>query len=480
MRWIRSSKFMAVMMLLMLGMCYICWWSVLAEQTDIINSKAIMEIDSVKRILYVVTSGSEFNDDRLSLAHLPKDRLMDLVVPVTKESIESMITAGFEVHLYLILGYQLRPQREKLLQIEFANASIEIWDDAFPLNYNDDYIRMRKQNPVKISAISRALSRQHRFVVRDKLFDYDAFAAFEDDMLVTGSHVRHYLHMTRVIQEFKDEAAITAANNEELRNMSEGLWFGRMSQQELAHMRPGFIRVEVIPYNTKKQFAFENVPVDLDFDDLMDSKFVTTKSAIDSSICCHVNHIRKNGSPTRPASSQIMIWETAISGIGVRELPDGSWVGVLNGAEESIGKFEAASNRKLADRRRGNDPQLYAQPAGWIQTRRQVLELHLDLCHGSFLPPYNDKSTFPQDGLWQHGNEYWGGGLQMWLKDCNITRIISLTPKNFSKHLLYHVSNNKQRLMVPWRQVQADTLLGQLNTIRKDATRSKLDLLRNG
>jgi hypothetical protein len=109
-------------------------------------------------------------------------------------------------------------------------------------------------------------------------------------------------------------------------------------------------------------------------------------------------------------------------------------------------------------------------------TRRQVLESHTELCQDSFLPPYQP-DVFPQDGLWTHGNEYWGGGLQMWLKDCNMTRIISLTPQNFSKHLLYHVSNNKQRNMVPWRQVQANTLLGQLNTIRQDAERRKRSVL---
>jgi hypothetical protein len=56
---------------------------------------------------------------------------------------------------------------------------------------------------------------------------------------------------------------------------------------------------------------------------------------------------------------------------------------------------------------------------------------------------------------------------------CNMQRIILLDPKNFSKSLIYHSANNKQRQLtqegLKERFTKANTLLGQLNTVRKQA-----------
>jgi hypothetical protein len=51
-------------------------------------------------------------------------------------------------------------------------------------------------------------------------------------------------------------------------------------------------------------------------------------------------------------------------------------------------------------------------------------------------------------------------------------RIILLDPDQFSKSLIYHTANNKQRQLADKREssfVKANTLLGQLNTLRKRA-----------
>jgi hypothetical protein len=52
-------------------------------------------------------------------------------------------------------------------------------------------------------------------------------------------------------------------------------------------------------------------------------------------------------------------------------------------------------------------------------------------------------------------------------------RIILLQPQNFSKSLLYHSANNKQRQLAAEGKrewfVKVNTLLGQLNTIKKKA-----------
>ena len=52
-------------------------------------------------------------------------------------------------------------------------------------------------------------------------------------------------------------------------------------------------------------------------------------------------------------------------------------------------------------------------------------------------------------------------------------RIISMKPDHFSKHLIYHVANNKQKQLAQNRMVRADHLFGQLNTVQKMAIRAK-------
>lgn len=55
---------------------------------------------------------------------------------------------------------------------------------------------------------------------------------------------------------------------------------------------------------------------------------------------------------------------------------------------------------------------------------------------------------------------------------CNLQRIVMLDPDEFSKSLIYHTANNKQRQLSGKREkcfVKANTLLGQLNTIKKRA-----------
>jgi hypothetical protein len=52
-------------------------------------------------------------------------------------------------------------------------------------------------------------------------------------------------------------------------------------------------------------------------------------------------------------------------------------------------------------------------------------------------------------------------------------RVIALDPEHFSKSLLYHSANNKQRQLADQGKresfTKANTLLGQLNTIKKRA-----------
>jgi hypothetical protein len=59
--------------------------------------------------------------------------------------------------------------------------------------------------------------------------------------------------------------------------------------------------------------------------------------------------------------------------------------------------------------------------------------------------PY-DPPHYNYDGLDLRSVEYWSGGIQLvGVNSCNLQRIVSLDPAGFSRSLLYHTSNNKQR-----------------------------------
>ena len=55
-------------------------------------------------------------------------------------------------------------------------------------------------------------------------------------------------------------------------------------------------------------------------------------------------------------------------------------------------------------------------------------------------------------------------------------RIVSLKPDHFSKHMLYHTSNNKQKAKWPVKSdriIKVNDFLGHVNTVRKNAIRKK-------
>lgn len=89
-----------------------------------------------------------------------------------------------------------------------------------------------------------------------------------------------------------------------------------------------------------------------------------------------------------------------------------------------------------------------------------------------FSRPY-DPPVYEYDGLDSRSVEYWSGGIQLsGVNACNLQRIVTLDPEGFSRHLLYHASNNKQhqktvRYRFSGRSI--NEFWGQLNTIRKNA-----------
>ena len=432
-----------------------------------------------KRILYIVTTSMEYNTGvRARLQG--KDRLIGIVLPVIRESVESMVAKGYVVDVFLVVSYILTEQRRKIIERLLPNGTgLEVWCDAAPYDY--DLSGRSRYSPPKdhINIINRALARQHRYVVKDKLFFYDIFAAFEDDMKITGDHVDYYLDVTAELDRLKQEAPDVLPILSKIDHTRDH-FFGPMTKLQLKRFKPGFMRVEVL----KDEITFlqkaspEIFPTDFDFTDM---GLNASSTSLDPSICCHTHHVGRDEISKTPDAMQLVVWESSIQGFMLREMPPSSplgWVALLGGpSEEYKNELSGKYTHRDTHKTRYSDPRLISQSAGWMMTRQEILEHHNNLCKGGFLPPF-DKPHFQHDGLYLNNVEYWSGGLQMWCwrDGCNIQRIISLHPANFSKHLLYHTANNKQVGVRQPRLVKANTLLGQLNSYRKNAIADKLKI----
>ena len=105
-----------------------------------------------------------------------------------------------------------------------------------------------------------------------------------------------------------------------------------------------------------------------------------------------------------------------------------------------------------------------------MASRREIMEFHTDLCStkGSFLPPYdpNKHRLYFRDGL-EHNVEALSGGIQLYGTLCEVQRVVSLkSSQDFSRHFIYHASNNKQHQMAQHRLVRADTMWSEIEHVR--------------
>jgi hypothetical protein len=391
------------------------------------------------------------------------DRFSNTIVPLLVESTVSMIASGWHVDLYF-----------------------SIWDDATPFGYDPDQSDAQFLVPV-----TRGLARQHRYVIKDLILQYDIFVNFEDDMLIKGTHVDHFVNVTLELYRLRHDAPHHFEPPVSV-NQSLFVFHGEMTKTQLQRSMPGFIRVEattaasrtaLFPSDMERRIAknsyFEQIPVNYDWD------ANRTDVHLDPSICCHISKTFSNEiRPMAPTKDDLVFWETSLDALGVRKLPDrAAWDWVLLQAG-NVDDFYESAYYVIGDYWSGRDHGYFGKKprpnrslgrycnnqGGWMGTRRQILEMHADRCHGGFLPPYN---IFPSDGLDRQTVEFWSGGIQIaGPLACNTQRIIAMDPSGFSKHLLYHTSNNKQRAVniryrFPSRTI--DEFWGQLNTVRKNA-----------
>ena len=443
--------------------------------------------DKPIKILYTITSLAEYNTGSRATVK-GSDRLQETLIPVVSEGVHSMLDLNFEVDVFLVSHYTLQPERRQLIRDALpGNVGLKFWEDAMPLGYDTGNYKENDQKS-KIGERSLSLARQHRFVVRDHFLEYDVFVNFEDDMLIKGEHVQHYIQVSEEIERLKETAPDDLPGNPDGKAYGKS-FHGPMTKGQLNRMIPGFIRVEVLLAGTKRgQNKVSPIPVDLEFED-RDGQH--QNRTVDAAPCCHVSEERASPMrPSNPEPDQLMLWETEVQPLGVRQMPqdDGQekplldWVGLLRGptydseteANTIIGDYWAGSDGhftgKAKRRPGGNARNLINNMGGWMATQQQIWNWHTQICPGGFLPPYA-APHYRYDGLDLRDVEWWSGGLQLATKRhaCNMQRIVSLKPEGFSKHLIYHSANNKQSQLGMGRFTMAEDLLGQLNTVRKNA-----------
>mmetsp|Transcript_20472 Transcript_20472/g.31305 ORF Transcript_20472/g.31305 Transcript_20472/m.31305 type:complete len:506 (+) Transcript_20472:152-1669(+) len=409
------------------------------------------------RILHIVTALSEKNDGS-GHTIAGEDRLSELIVPVLQHCVESMLTKpGWEVDVYLVLGWSLKPERRKIIEDALPQrVGLEIWDDATPISYDVNDGRRDDQ----LSEILRALARQHRFVIKDKLDEYDFFSVWEDDMLVSSDHISNFLELTEMFKKLAKEAPKTS---------DPKAYHGELSETQLKRLIPGFVRVEVLLDPNQETFEAEGIEIDKNV-------------SIDPSLCCGIPPSLKllSNPPNKPEAEHLVMWETGIKGLGVREIYPFGWFALQNGPTnlhltEKIASYWSGEDGAFGDEMRpsAGDPKMFGQQGGYMLTRDQVIYLQEEACKGGFLPPYG--YPFVDDGLHMVNVEFWSGGYQHFggngavVQGCNMQRVISLEPEKFSKQLLYHTANNKQKAIVKARQSNVNTVFRQLQTVKKAA-----------
>jgi hypothetical protein len=301
------------------------------------------------RLLYIVTSIAEFDNGRRATAY-GNDRYTRTIVPIIVESVQSMMQT-YQVDLFVITHYTLSQQRYRELRQRIpATVGIQIWDDATPYGYVTE-----NTTSLQIQHHTRGLSRQHRYVIKDKIYHYDIFVNFEDDMLLHTEHVQHYVYMTNTLYQLRKESQQVSQQREKEKSSLKSTttttkdatlqFYGAMTSQQLGRTIPGFIRVEVVTANFKRNLNQQrnkhNIPMDYVWDTVSEgmskhssdgtsSTSTLTTLVIDASICCHVSNYtsqQRGGNPvpvvpTNPSVNDVYFWEMNIESLGVRKMPN--------------------------------------------------------------------------------------------------------------------------------------------------------------
>lgn len=330
------------------------------------------------RILYTVTTLAEY-DEGTRATTKGFDRLLHLLIPTVKEGVSSLHEAGYHVDVFIVSHYEMtRPHlmREALADVEF-DVNVRYWDNAAPLSYPPD---KREDPKVKLWRNTLALARQHRFVVKDHLFEYDLFLNFEDDMIVHAGMVDNHLRMTRQLYELR-ETAPDAVDDHQLKN-----FYGPLTKDQLKRSYPGLMRVEVLL--DEEHFGTQ---------ERLDPVPVASHADVDPEPCCHLQYAAKEGKrPPNPTSDKLFLWETNILALGVRHVEELGWVTLLRGPRQRADEKgmtwsdywsgTAGYFGKDVKRPAPGSFNYINNEGGWMGTRQQIWEWHSEVCPGGFLP----------------------------------------------------------------------------------------------
>lgn len=252
------------------------------------------------RVLHVVTSLAEYNNGYRGTVK-GEDRLKKVLIPTLQATIESITQkTDWHVDVYLVLGFTLSYERRQLIVDALPDhVGLEVWNDAAPIYY--DVVG----SDTKLVLNTRALARQHRFVIKDKLEYYDLFSCWEDDMKIMSDHMQNFLETTEDLKELRSKAP-------EIKSQGDNGISGVLSAGQLLNSIPGFIRVEVLKDGASSQLQKQMDLIEVDDSVRTDGKY-----------CC-------DGAP----SEKLVLWETGIVALGVRKFPGNElgWMSILPGS----------------------------------------------------------------------------------------------------------------------------------------------------
>jgi hypothetical protein len=258
------------------------------------------------RILYIITSLAEYQNGRRFTTR-GDDRLKNFMLPVLVEGVESMIAMGYHVDVYLITHWKMRRDRRRMIREALPNSvRLQVWDDATPIGYK------LETDHNHTDPVTRGLARQHRYVIKDKLMEYDLFVNFEDDMLVKGEHIQQYVKMSEQLASLREAAPTTRFVTKNSRTPLRDVFYdfyGPLQKAQFDRLVPGLMRVGVLRDEEKHgaQADLDPIPVDLKFDGV--------KRSVDPKPCCHVSNKTANNAthiPQSPTTDKVFIWETSI------------------------------------------------------------------------------------------------------------------------------------------------------------------------
>ena len=433
-----------------------------------------LDDDDKFRVLYIVSTLTEYDTGGRG-TEKGKDRLQNVVIPTLTESIQGM--TNWQVDVYLVLGYkELLPHRYQLIRDALPTSIVKnifVWEDSIPYFYSD---RRRGGRTNKVELAMHGLSRQHRFVIKDELQNYDFFMAFEDDMKVTHDHVLNFLDLSTMIETLTHDADSNTIEEEFILNPDiqrdpshDGAKVGNdvaydvtsMKKEQYQRLFPGFLRVEVdIQHSNPRNGGLTNVRKSFPQSQFITPSPQTPQLSMD--YCCNSSSNTKN----------VYMWETNVQASGVRKYPEPlGWVATMPVQDISdVGSYWSGYNNVYKDgnqkRPRRVDATL-GQQAGFMATRSQIEYFDKVACPGGFLPPFIS-NYWKGQSLKRHSVEFWSGGFQLF-GTCHLNRVLSLDPNKFSKQLLHHTSNNKQHTKQSKLIYHIQDYYGQLHTVKESA-----------